>query len=102
VAWKQVGPGAGDRSVEAAGLDGGVQERIDNHRGLGGGGDGEITLGGSCVGMLGQPGVRIQVGRKAGGPSSHLDLKMSQRLAMASTWEILVGGAAPVRAPAKP
>ncbi len=63
-------------------------------------GDGDTTLGGSCEGTLGRPGIRIQGGWKEGGASSRHELKMSLRLVMASTWEMLVGGAAPVRAPA--
>jgi hypothetical protein len=38
------------------------------------------------------------MGRKASGAHRHHDLKISQRLVIASTWEILVGGLALVRA----
>ncbi len=99
MAWKQGGRGAGNRSVETAGLGGGVQEGIGDPRGLGVGSGREITLGASCVGTLGWPGVGVQVGRQANGAGRRHDSKISQRLAMAST-QILVGGAAPVRAPA--
>ncbi len=47
MAWKQGETGEGDRSVEAAGLGGGVPEGIGNCGGLGVGGGREITLGGS-------------------------------------------------------
>ncbi len=52
VAWKQGGTGAGDGSVEAAGLGGGLQEGPGNCGRLGVGGNGKITLGGSCGCML--------------------------------------------------
>ncbi len=76
--------GVGNRSVEASGLGGGVQEGIGNRGGLGVGSSGEITLGCSCVGTLGWPGIGVQVGWQARGASRRHDLKMSQRLAMAS------------------
>ncbi len=100
ITWKGGGTGAGNRSVEAAGLGRGLQAGIDDIGWSGGGGGEEATLGGSCVGTLGQPGVRIQVGWKDRGASRRHDSKMSQRLVMASTWKTLVGGAAPERAPA--
>ena len=100
VTWKGGGTGAGNRSVEAAGLGGGLQAGIDDIGWSGGGGGEEATRGGSCVGTLGRPGIGIRVGWKDGGASRRHDSKMSLRLVMASTWEILVGGAAPVRAPA--
>jgi hypothetical protein len=53
MAWKGGGTRADDKSVEAAGLGGGVQEGIGNSGGLGVGIGREITLGGSCVGTLG-------------------------------------------------
>jgi hypothetical protein len=46
VAWKQGRTGAGDESVEAAGLGGRLQEGTGDHRQLGVGGNKEITLGG--------------------------------------------------------
>jgi hypothetical protein len=67
VAWKGGGTGAGDESVEAAGLGGELQEGTGNCGRLGVGSDGEITLGGLCVGMLGWPGIGVQVGQQAGG-----------------------------------
>jgi hypothetical protein len=100
VAWKQRGRGAGDESVEAAGLGRGPQEGTGDRGRLGIGSGREINFGGSCVGTLGRPGVGVHVGWEAGGAHRRQDLQMSQRLAMASTWEILVGGAAPVGAPA--
>jgi hypothetical protein len=54
VAWKEGGTGAGDESVEVAGLGRGLQEETGNHRRLGVGGNGEITLGGSCGGAIGR------------------------------------------------
>ncbi len=100
VTWKGRRTGADDRSVEASGLVRGLQAGIDDIRWSGGGGGEEATLGGSCVGTLGRPGIGIQVGWKDGGASRRHDSKMSQGLVMALTWEILVGNAAPERAPA--
>ncbi len=98
-AWKQGGTGAGDRSVEAAGLGRGLQEGTGDRGGMGVGGGGETTFGDSCISTLEQPGIGIQVGQQASGASRRHDSKMPQRLAMASTWDILAGGTAPVRAP---
>ncbi len=98
MAWKRGGTGAGDESVEAAGLVGGLQEGTRDRGRLGVGGNGEHTLGGLWGGMLGWAGSEESVGRKAGGTLRCHDSKISQRLAIASTWEILVGGAAHVRA----
>ncbi len=100
ITWKGGGTGAGNRSVEAAGLGGGLQAGIDDIRWSRGGGGEEATLGGSCVGTLGRPCTGIQVGWKDRGASRRHDSKMSRRLVMASIWEILVGSAAPERAPA--
>jgi len=100
VAWNGAWTGEGDRKVEPDGLGGGLQDGLDTIRWAGVGGEGDTTLGGSCVGTLGQPGIGIQGGWKEGGASSCHDSKMSHRLVMASTWEMLVGGAAPVSAPA--
>ncbi len=44
--------------------------------------------------------ARVQCATGSHAGSSRHDSKMSRRLVMASTWEMLVGGAAPVRAPA--
>jgi hypothetical protein len=49
-------------------------------------GTGNSTLGGSCVGRLGRPGIRVRVGRQASGARRRRDSKTSQRLAIASTW----------------
>jgi hypothetical protein len=62
-----------------------VKEGIGNCGGLGVGGGGEINLGGSYVDTLGWQGIGVQVGCQAGGASRRHDLKMSLRLAMAST-----------------
>jgi hypothetical protein len=77
MAWKQGGTGAGDESVEAAGMGGGLQEGTSNHGRLGVGGNGEITLRGSCGCLLGVPGIRVRVGRQAGGARRCQDSKMS-------------------------
>ncbi len=85
-------------SVEAAGLGRGLHKGTGNRGRLGVGSGGEITLGGSCGGTLGWPGIGVRVGQQAGGAHRCQDLKMSRRLAIASTWEILVGDATPARA----
>jgi hypothetical protein len=77
VAWKQGGIGAGDDSVEAAGMEGGLQEETVNSVQPGVGGDGKHTLGGSCGGMLGRPGSGECMGRKARGTVRHHDSKIS-------------------------
>ena len=100
VAWKGAWTGEGERQVDPDGLGGGLHDGLATIWRAGVGGEGDTTLGGSCVGTLGQPGVRIQVGWKDRGASRRHDSKMSQRLVMASTWKTLVGGAAPERAPA--
>jgi hypothetical protein len=92
--------GAGDDIVEAACMGGGLQAETGNRGQLGVGGASEHTLGGSWGGVLGRAGSGECVGRKAGGAVRCQDSKMSQRLAIASTREILVGGAAPASAPA--
>ena len=97
-AWN--GTGVGERSVETAGLGGGLHNGLDEIGRAGVDGEGNTTLGGSCVGTLGQPGIGIQGGWKDGGASRCHDSKMSRRLLMALTWEMLVGGDAPVSAPA--
>ncbi len=53
VAWKQGRTGAGDESVEAAGMGRGLQEGTGNRGRPGVGGNGEITLGGSWGDTLG-------------------------------------------------
>jgi hypothetical protein len=100
VAWKVAWTGVGDSNVEPAGLGGELNGGLATNGWAGVDGDGDTTLGGSCVGTLGRPGIRIRGGWKEGGASSRHDSKMSRRLVMASTWEMLVGGAAPVWAPA--
>ena len=102
VAWKGAWTGVGERNVEPAGLGGGLNGGLTTigWASVGGEGDTNTPLGGSCVGTLGRPGIGIRGGWKEGGASSHHDSKMSRRLVMASTWEMLVGGDAPVRAPA--
>jgi hypothetical protein len=101
IAWNCDWTGVGDRNVEPDGMGGGLHDGLDKIRRVGGGGAGDTTLGGSCVGTLGRPGIGIRGGGwQEGGASSRHDSKMSRRLVMALTWEMLVGGAAPVRAPA--
>jgi hypothetical protein len=100
VAWKGAWTGVGDRNVEPAGLGGGLHDGLAIIWRAGVNGEGDTTLGGSCVGTLGRPGIRIRVGWKEGGASSRHDSKMSRRVVMASTWEMLVGSDAPVRTPA--
>ncbi len=92
--------GAGDDISEADGMGGGLQAETGNRGRPGVGAAGKHTLGGSWGGTLGRPGSGEYVGRKAGGMVRCHDSKISQRLAIASTWEILVGGAAPASAPA--
>jgi hypothetical protein len=99
VAWKQGKTGAGDGSVEAASLGGGLQERTSNRGRQGVGGNGEVTLGGSWGSTLGRPGIGVHMNWQAGGARRCQDSKMSRRLAIASPWEVLVQGAAPARAP---
>jgi hypothetical protein len=100
VAWKGAWTGVGDSNVEPAGLGAGLKSGLVTSEWAGVVGDGATTLGGSCVGTLGRPGIGIRGGWKEGGASNRHDSKMSRRLVMASTWEMLVGGAAPVIAPA--
>ncbi len=100
VAWYAGRTGVDTRCVEPAGLGGGLQSGLAEVVLGGVGGEGDTTLGGFCVGTLGRPGIGRRGGRKDGGASSCHDSNMSRRLAMALTWEMLVGGAAPVRAPA--
>ncbi len=100
VAWYGGQTGVGTRCVEPAGLGSGLHSGLAEVVLGGVRGEGDTTLGGSCVGTLGRPGIGIRGGRKDGGASSCHDSTMSRRLAMASTWEMLVGSAAPVRAPA--
>ena len=100
VAWKGAWSRVGDRNVEPAGLGGGLHDGLATIWRAGVGGEGDTTLGDSCVGTLGRPGIGIRVGWKEGGASSRHDSKMSRRVVMALTWEMLVGGDAPVRAPA--
>ena len=53
VAWNSSWTGVGDRNVEPDGLGGGLH--AIGRAGVGGAGD--TTLGGSCVGTLGRPGI---------------------------------------------
>ena len=99
-AWNGRRTGVGNRSVEFAGLGSGLQAGLAEAGWAGVVGEGDTTLGGSCLGTLGQLGIRIRGGQKDGGANSCHDSKMSRRLEMASTWEMLVSGAVPVRAPA--
>ena len=92
--------GVGDRDVEPARLGGGLHDGLVTIWRAGVLGEGKTTLGGSCGGILGRPGIGIRGGWKEGGASSRHDSKMSRRVVMASTWEMLAGGDAPVMAPA--
>ncbi len=98
VAWKQGGTGAGNESVEAAGLGGGLQEGTSDRGRPGVGSNGELSLGGSWGGTPGRAGSGERMGRKASGARRRHDSKISQRLAITSIWKIIVGGAAPARA----
>jgi hypothetical protein len=98
VARNDAWTGGGDSNVEPAGLGGGLHSWLATNGWAGVDGDGDTTLGGSCVGTLGRPGIGSRGGWKEEGASSRHDSKMSRRLVMASTWEMLVGGDAPVRA----
>ncbi len=100
MAWKDAWTGVGDRNVDPAGLGGGLHAGLATIRRAGVDGEGDTTLGDSCVGTLGRPGNGIRVGWKEGGACSRHDSKMSRRVVMASTWEMLVGGNIPVMAPA--
>ncbi len=60
--------------------------------------EGEAILGGSWMDTLGHPGGRMQPWPDEGGPIRCHDLDRSHRLAMASTWEMDVGGGALLRA----
>ncbi len=100
VAWYAGWLGVGTRCVEPAGLGSGLQSGLAEVVLGGVGGEGDTTLGGSCVGTLGRPGIGRRGDWKDGGTSSRHDSNTLRRLAMASTWEMLMGGDAPVRAPA--
>ena len=100
VAWNGFWAGVGERNAEPAGLGGGFHAGLATIWLAGVDGGGDTTLGGSCVVTLGRPGNGIRVGWKAGGASSRHDSKISRRAVMASTWEMLEGGDAPVMAPA--
>ncbi len=77
VAWKGAWTGVGDRNVEPAGLGGGLHDGLATIWRAGVIVEGETTLGGSCEGTLGRPGIGIRVGWKEGGTSSRHDSKMS-------------------------
>ncbi len=100
VAWKQGTIGVGDDSVEAAGMGGELQAETGDRGQPRVASAGEHTLEGSWGGTLGQAGSGECMGRKAGGVVRRHDSKISQRLAIGSTWEILVGGATPASATA--
>jgi hypothetical protein len=98
VACPAGGAGQGKRRLEF-GCGGGIQAGLGESVGVGVGGCIIATLGASWLCTLGNPGVRQWDGQRIGGARTRHDSKMSQRLAMALTWEILVGGATPERAP---
>ena len=100
VAWNDAWTGLGDRNVELDGMGGGLHDGLASLGRVSVVGVGDTTLGGSGVGPLKRPGIGSRVGWQDGGARSRHDSKMSRRLVMASTWEMLVGGDAPVRAPA--
>jgi hypothetical protein len=89
----------GDESVEAAGLGGGLQEGTSDCRRTEVGGNrespsevhGAACLDGQAMGYVWTRRLVVQ---------ADADSKMSQRLAIVSTWEILGGGTALARAPA--
>jgi hypothetical protein len=62
------------------------------------GSEGLATLGGSRLGVLGRPGDRMQAWLGGGGPRRRHALKRSPRSAMASTWVMVEGGGASLRA----
>ena len=59
VAWNDAWTGVGDRNVEPAGLGGGLHGGLATNGYAGVDGDGDTTLGGSCGGTLGRPGIGI-------------------------------------------
>ncbi len=59
VAWKGAWTGDGERKVEPDGLGSGLQDGLDTIGWAGVSGEGATTLGGSCVGTLGRPGIGI-------------------------------------------
>ncbi len=81
VAWNGAWTGVGDRKVEPNGLGGGLHVIV--RAGVGSAGD--TSLGGSCVGTFGRPGIGSLGGWKEGGARSRHDSKRSLRLVMAST-----------------
>ncbi len=80
----------------------GLQVGLGARVGVLAGGKGKTTLGSAGVSTLGYARAGRQVGRRDRGKRRHHDSKMSWRLAIASSWEKLVGGGAPWRAPAMP
>ncbi len=62
------------------------------------GGEGLATLGGSRLGTLGCPGDRMRAWLGGGGSRRRHASKRSCRLAMASTWVMVEGGGASLRA----
>ncbi len=63
------------------------------------GSKGVATLGSSWLGTLGRPGDGMRAWLVGCGPRSPHDSKRSRRLAMTSTWVMVVGGGASLRAP---
>ena len=59
VAWKGAWTGVGDRNVEPDGLGGGFHNGLVTIGRAGVGSEGNTTLGDSCVGTLGRPGIGI-------------------------------------------
>ncbi len=79
VAWKGAWTIVGDRNIEPAGLGSGLHDGLATIGWAGVGGEGDTTLGGSCVGTLGWPGIGIRGGWKEGVASSCHDSKISRR-----------------------
>ncbi len=96
VTWTACGTGGGGWREEA-GRGGGIQEGSGVATTVGK--KGVPTLGSSWMATLGRPGDRTWLWFVGEGPRLRHDLNISLRLAMASTWEMLVGGRASLRAP---
>ena len=73
VAWNGGQTGGGNRNVEPVGLGGRLQAGLAEIGWAGVSGDGNTTLGGSCVGTLGRPGIGSQGGQKEGGANRRHD-----------------------------
>ncbi len=87
----------GDRMAEA-GCESGIHACVGVRaaRGV----SGMATLGSSGMSTLGWCEAGPWVGDDEGGPRRRQDSKRSHRLAMASTWEMHIGGGASLRVPA--